>query len=247
MRENVPQIEITELIESELRQISLPSLVRPPVSQFEEATEALVHWGMKKYAFSSLIHVRTVLAGVMDLAKSGNQPTMLIVGRHVFEWAMHSSYVAASLDESLKTADLKKAWALLLEVNTGNSWVRNHGRNYLNIADSGDVPSSVRISKLVKAYEKFQLDSYGSEDVQDSYGYLSEHAHANAMCFQPYLRVSDAEVNFVDAPKDSLMPGVLHIAVINWLMLTHKILTLAKEDSVRSTLHSVIRKVVAMS
>src|ERR1039458_7435665 len=222
----MPKIEPANVIYEGLRGVRLPPLVRPPVGPSDDPTEDLVLWGLRDYAYSSIAHIRTILSGLMDLAKSGNQPTTLIVCRHVFEWTMHSCYISETMGQHLKNLDWKAAWQLFLEVDTGNTWIKNHGSKYWSFADPDEVPDSVRIARLVKAYEKHQI---GSQDVRDSYGYLSEHAHANGACFLSYRRLNGPEVSFVEAPKAHQFPGVLNASIIEWLMFTHGILALGKE------------------
>jgi hypothetical protein len=238
----VLKVEPANLIFDGLRNIKLPPLARPPVGPFDEPTEDLVLWGLRDYAYSSIAHIRTILSGLMDLAASGNQPTIFIVCRHVFEWNMLSCYVGQMMDQYLKSLDWRAAWKFLLEVDTGNSWIKKHGSKYWNFVDPDGVPNSVRIAKLVKAYEKHQMGVHGSEDVQDSYGYLSEHAHANGACFLSYRLLNGAEVSFVEAPKVHGFPSVLHASITEWLMFTHGLLGLGKEDSVKLQILTIIKQ-----
>jgi hypothetical protein len=236
----IPEVQPANHIEAGLRGIALPPLVRPPVEPFDEPTEALVLWGIRDYAYCSVAHIRTVLAGLMDLSATGNQPTILIVCRHIFEWTMHSCYMVEGLTAAIQKADWKSAWELLLEVSTGNNWVKTHGSKYLDV-EFDELPNSLRIKKLVKAYERHQTATLGRKDVQDSYGYLSEHAHANAACFLSYTKIGGAEVSFVEAPRVHGFPGVLHASVIDWVMFTNTLLHLGKEDTVRLQLLTIIK------
>lgn len=239
--------EPANLICDRLQSVKLPSLLRPPVGPFDNPTESLVLWGLTDYAYSTIAHMRTILSGLMDLAASGNQPTILIVCRHVFEWTMHSCYVGQVIGEHIKNSDWKKAWEFFLEVDTGNSWIKKHGLKYWSFPDADDVPNSVRIAKLVKAYEKHQSETSGSQDVRDSYGYLSEHAHANGACFLSYRRLNGAEVSFVEAPKKHSFPGVLHASATEWIMFTYSLLGLSKENLVRMQILSIIKDLARMA
>lgn len=197
-------------------------------------------WGIRNYAYSSIAHIRTVLAGLMDLAATGNQPTIFIVCRHIFEWTMHSCYMVERLTVDMQNADWRSAWDLVLEVDTGNNWVKTHGSKYFDFVDPDDVPNSLRIKKLVKAYERHQTATPGHEDVQDSYGYLSEHAHANGVCFLSYRKIRGSEVSFIEAPRVHGFPGVLHSSIIEWVMFTYNLLRLGKEEAVRLQLLKII-------
>jgi hypothetical protein len=233
-----------ELIEIGLRSISLPSLVRPPVGPHEAPTEELVLWGIKSYAYSSIAHVRTVLAGLRVLAASGNEPTSLIVYRHIFEWAMHASYALQNFTEHLKGTDFRSAWDLFLELDTGNSWVKEHGSKYVPAVQSDELLGSVRMRRLVAAYTKYQLETRGEEDVRDSYGYLSEHAHAGGGCFFSYRLINDPEISFIDSPALYGYRGVVQVSVVDWTLLTSSLLGLAKEDHVRLRLVEILRSLI---
>jgi hypothetical protein len=228
--------EPANLIYDGLRSLELPPLVRPSVGPSDGPTEYLIRWGIKYYAYSSIAHVRTVLTGLMELAASGNQPTVLIVGRHLFEWAMHSCFMAESLKLSLEKSNWKEAWQFLIEVETGNSWIKKHGSKYANLEDIDDVPNSMRVNKFIKAYEREHSGSF----VQDNYGYLSEHAHANAACFNSYRQLRGLEVSFIEAPRVHELPGVIHASIIDWTKFTYMILALGKEDVVRAKILAII-------
>lgn len=243
----MPKIEPANLIFEEIRTIELPPLTRPPVGPFDEPTEELVLWGLRDYAYSSIAHMRTILSGLMDLAASGNRPTILIVCRHVFEWTMHSCYVEEAMGQHVKNSDWKSAWELFLQVDTGNTWIRKHGGKYWGFVDPDDVPNSTRIKKLVDAYERHQARTKSAEDVKDSYGYLSEHAHANGACFLSYRQIDGSQVTFIEAPKVHGFPGVLHASVIQWLMFIYEILCLGKEDEIRVQALQIIKKLAEES
>jgi hypothetical protein len=90
-----------------LQKITLPPLTRPPVAPKEDPTEELVLWGIKYYAYSAVAHVRTVLQGLILLAKAGNIPTTFTASRNVFEWAAHTCYMSRNLTNYVT----KKEWA----------------------------------------------------------------------------------------------------------------------------------------
>src|SRR5258706_16300179 len=85
------------IVEDRLRSIELPPLPRPAVGQDDDPTEELACWGATLYSYSSIAHVRTVLAGLVSLANSGNAPTATIVSRHIFEWTAHACYMQKNL------------------------------------------------------------------------------------------------------------------------------------------------------
>src|ERR1700679_1956710 len=105
-------MEPTRFLEEKLRSVTLPTLTRPAVPPNANPTEDLVLWGIQKYAYSLIMHIRTVLKGIMLLAESGNAPTFIIVCRHVYEWNMQCSYAYTKFRSLLDGRDLQGAWEL---------------------------------------------------------------------------------------------------------------------------------------
>lgn len=231
-------------IEQRLREIILPPLVRPPVPPEDDPTKELVFWGMRRYVYSLVAHIRTVLRGAKLLANSGNAPTFIIVCRHVYEWNMQSSYAYLNFDLHLKNADLKSAWNLYLSLSEGNSWIKKHGQKYAPEFENDELESSIRIRHFIKAYKKDRVDTYGSENVDDDYSYLSEHAHANGFCLQPYMELHPPEVKFIEAPPAYRLPGVFDACVMEWVMSMIRILGLTKESFVHRQLVEVLQRLI---
>jgi hypothetical protein len=130
-------------------------------------TEELVHWGICKYVYSVIAHIRTVLRGIKLLAESGNASTFIIVCRHVFEWNMQSSYVYVNFDSYLKNSDLNGAWDLYVTLGGANTWIREHGTKYAPEFANDELESSIRLKHFVKTYKKHRLEIFGSENVDD--------------------------------------------------------------------------------
>jgi hypothetical protein len=63
-----------KIIEEGLRGITLPTLTRPAVGPDDDPTEELVRWAVEMYVYSSVAHMRTILAGLVVLADIGNTP-----------------------------------------------------------------------------------------------------------------------------------------------------------------------------
>ena len=82
-----------KIIEEGLRGIAVPTLTRPAVGPDDDPTEELVRWATAMYVYSSVAHMRTILAGLVCLTDIGNAPTTDVVCRHIFEWAAHACYV----------------------------------------------------------------------------------------------------------------------------------------------------------
>ena len=201
-------------------------------------------WAVQSYAYSSISHYRTILDGLMVLAASGNEPTMFLVYRHLYEWTMHGCYMLQSFELHLSTQDWTNAWELFLQVDTSNAWVKKHGGKYVPELPNDDIPNSLRIKHLVAAYEKHQLKQQRNQDVRDSYGYLSEHAHPNSACFLDYRVINGDQLIFRPSPDNHEVKGVAHAAAADWLLTIHELLTVGKEDHVRGQIAGIIKALV---
>jgi hypothetical protein len=231
------------VIEKGLRGITLPALVRPPVGPHDEPTHELVCWGVQSYVYSSIAHLRNILDGLTKVAASGNRPVVLVIGRHVYEWTANACYMRQEFEKHLRQNDLKSAWELFLEFDTGNTWIKNHGTKYLPEVDNDDVPKTPRVNKMVKAYSAYQLKARGNDTAENDYGYLSEHSHANGMCFLDYRRLDGPELTFVEAESRYDLPGVLEICTTEWVLFACQLLGLAQESAVRNELVKILHSV----
>jgi hypothetical protein len=83
-------------------------------------------------------------------------------------------------------------------IQTSNGWVRRHADKYWKPPFEQDIPDSLRIKHLVKAYKAHQLEHRKEENVEDDYGYLSEYAHPNGFCFLDVTRRKGRVLEFMD-------------------------------------------------
>jgi len=222
-----------KFIGEKLRAIALPPLIRPPVPPEADPTEELIFWGMRKYAYSLIAHIRTILNGIVLLAEAGNASAFIVVSRHVYEWNMQCSYAYVTFRSYLKDNDLKGAWELYLAICGANGWIKKHGEKYLPEMPNDEIENPIHLKELKREYKKFQIQTRGSENVDDDYDYLSERSHPNGFCFQPYILLNPPEVRFVDPVPHRRLPGTLDICVMEWAMTMTQILGLAQEDNVR--------------
>ena len=176
------------IIEQGLRAIDLPPITRPAVGPHDDPTEELACWGATLYAYSSIAHVRTVLAGLIALTDSGNTTTANIVSRHVFERTAHACYMQEKLAEFMAASKWKPAFELTLQADTGIQWVKRHGDKYDKSNYPEEALSPIRIKHIIAAYSRYQTERYGKTDAEDSYGFLSEFSHPNGVCFQHYAK-----------------------------------------------------------
>lgn len=229
------------IVEQELRAIELPSLVRPAVGPDDPATEELVRWAITAHVYAEIAHLRTILAGFLALADSGNSPSASILARHVFEWTALACYLMETLADLVPKKDWQAAFDLLVKVNTGNSWVKKHGQNYAPASSFPDeVESPIRIKHLIAAYSRHQNAKYGKTRVEDSYGYLSEFCHPNANCLMEYQKFDGARAYFVPPRKESTYSGINGFSV-EWLLFVQDLLGLADESGVRATLIGALK------
>lgn len=231
----------TRFIEEELREITLPALVRPPMPPDADPTAELVIWGMRVYAYSLIAHIRTVLRGIVLLAETGNAPTFVIVGRHIYEWNMQSSYAYVTFRSLLEDGDMGGAWELYLTICDGNGWIKRHGGKYAPEMPNDEIEDSIHLREFKKSYKEDRLKTYGSENVDDDYGYLCERSHPNGFCFQPYISLHPPEVRFVEPAPQSRLPGTIDACVIEWAMTMTRLLGLAREDDVRRQLIAMLQ------
>jgi hypothetical protein len=228
------------IIEDRLRSIELPPLTRPAIGPYDDPTEELACWGATLYAYSSIAHVRTVLAGLVGLANSGNTPTATIVSRHIFEWTAHACYMQENLTGFMAAREWKPAFELTLRADTGNQWVKKHGHKYDDSNYPEEALSPIRIKHLIVAYSQYQTNKYGKTDAEDSYGFLSEFSHPNGVCFQHYRDIIGADIHFLQPPATSSYAGINHF-IIEWLLFMFVLLGLGKEQAVRSKLAEIVQ------
>jgi hypothetical protein len=233
------------VIHEGLRPIVLPPLTRPSLGPSDKPTQELVLWSAQLYAYSSVAHMRTVLAGLVALADIGNEPTAYPVCRHIFEWAAHSCYMVQQIRSHFAEADWKAAFELFLKTDTGNLWLKRHGRKYGAAPFANEVAKPLDIMLLVSTYEAYQLARGEEGDAKDAYGFLSEHSHPNGACFLSYRKLSGWRVKFVPSSNDTRVFYGVNSYVLDWLMFIEQMLELSQERLVRSELQRTIKAVVA--
>jgi hypothetical protein len=231
-----------KIIEEGLRSIALPPLTRPAVGPGDEPTEDLVRWVTAVYVYSSVAHMRTILAGLVVLTDIGNTPTADVVCRHVFEWAAHACYMKRNLSQHFANSDWRLASNLLLQADGSNLWIRNHGHKYDALLLPDEIHKPVRIGKLVDAFDEYQVEEYGDGDAKDAYGFLSEHSHASGACFLKYREISGAQVRFISPAESCCLPNA-NRSLIEWLVFMHGLLGLAGEVAVRPELLGILTRV----
>jgi len=231
------------IISARLDSVTLPPLVRPPVGPNEEPTLELVTWAGRYYAYSSIAHVRNILRGLLVLATSGNVETMFLVERHLYEWTMHAVFIQQNFKRHLVALNLQAIWEMFEEADTANGWIRRHGAKYVSEIPTDEFPDTLRVKRLVAAYEKCQADRGEIPSVQDDYGYLSEHSHANAACFLPYRVFKGRQVSFSAAPLRYELAGIAHAATLEWLVAIRNILGTSKEDAVRQQFSEILNTI----
>jgi hypothetical protein len=231
------------LISEALDKIQIPTLSRPPIPPNVPATRELVEWGIAKFAYAQLAHMRTVLRGTLLLADAGIEPAVIVLSRHLYEWNMQTRYVYETFKTNLDATDLEAAWKFFLRVSGGNNWVKDHGTKYVPEFPAEEVESSIRIKHSVKAYKEHRTQEFGAENVDDEYSYLSERSHPNGFCLEPYLRIEfPNDVSFIE-PRSQKLPGVLHTCMLEWAMTHVNLLGLAREEVVCVSLVAILKEI----
>jgi len=243
----MPEKSPAMLMSAALDGIQIPTLSRPPVPPDAPATKELVEWGIVKFAYSQLAHMRTVLRGTLLLADAGIEPAMIVLCRHLYEWNIQTLYVHSTFKTHLDAGDLEAAWKFFLRVSDGNNWIKNHGTKYVPEFPATEVEDSIRIRHAVKTYKEHRTQEFGAENVDDDYSYLSERSHPNGFCLEPYLRIEPPNtVKFIE-PRSQKQPGVLHACMLEWAMTHVNLLGLAKEDVVRVLIVGMLKEIAKQS
>lgn len=236
-------MRIVKIVEHGLLGIALPTLTRPPVP-FDSPNRDLALFAIQLYACSMIAHIRTILAGVIALDEAGNTPSARLLCRHVFEWTAQAAYVAENVSKHIKGGEWSDVFNIVSGFDRANNWIKKYGKQHGAHPIQLDGPDPVRLKHWIAAYERFRVEEYGARTVGESYGYLSEHAHPSGACFLEYREICGPEVRFVPACKAHLT-DISH-SLLDWLMLTHRILRLAEEDTVRLAILRVIEDVTAL-
>ena len=232
------QIPVLPIVTSGLERIKLPPLIRPTVRNDDPNAE-LVIWGTQYYTYCVIAHLRVVLRGMVELLRLGNVPTAFLACRHVFEWTAHACLMSGEMEAFIGKQDWKGAWELQSRVMEANRWVKEHGEKYEPRYLYDEIPDSLRVKKALKAYEQYQKEQQGLNDVEDSYALLSEHTHPNSACFNSYTRFIGREVRFVPPSPESALLGEER-CLIDLVLLLDALLRLGKETNVRGQLRAVI-------
>jgi len=234
---------ILKIVKEGLRGITLPSVIRPPV-EFDSPNKELALFATRLYAYSSVAHIRTILAGITVLYEDGNIPSAKLLARHMFEWVAHIAYITENLTKHAHKGQWKDAFEVISNFDRANSWIKNHGDKHGAAKIQLDAPKAVRLGRWIEAYERFRTKFYGKESVNEVYGFLSEHAHPSASCLLQYRDFHGAEILFVESRKTGLSD--LDHCLIDWLMLHSKLLALAQEDTVRLEILEIIKTVASL-
>ncbi len=232
------QIPVLQIVTSGLEAIELPPLIRPAVPN-DNPNEALVLWGTLYYTYCLIAHLRVVLRGMGELLRLGNVPTAFLACRHAFEWTAHACLMSREMEAFISKQDWKGAGELQSRVMEANRWVKEHGGKYEPGAACDEIPDSLRVKRALKAYQQYQRERQGLDDVEDSYALLSEHTHPNSACFNSYTRFIGPEVRFVPPSAESALLGEER-CLIDLVLFLDALLRLGKETNVRRQVRAVI-------
>jgi hypothetical protein len=239
-------INTVEIVSDCLRDITFPTLSRPPVKPSEAPTEELVQWGTKLYTYSVVAHSRKILSALVQLANVGNIPAATILSRHVFELAAHACYMSRNLKGLFQQKAWQQAWDLLTIAAVANSWMKRHGEKYASPSTLPlETPDVLRIGKAISEYEEYRSQEYGVADARDTYSFLSEPSHPNSACFQQYhIYAANGGVEIGDA-----VPPISPLPFVNWCLIdilrfVDALFDLSNETTVRRCVQSALAEIV---
>jgi len=236
--------EALEEVARTLRMMSLVSLTRPQLGPKDAPTLELIRFDLHAYAYSSIAYVRDVLDGFLVLVTAKNVAALDFVIRGLYEWTMQASYVDQEMRGPLKTGNYVACRLVMDRIQSGNGWVRKHGDKYEKAPLDDEIPDSLRIKHLVKAYKAHQLESRNEEDVENDYGYLSEHAHPNSFCFLDVTQRHGQVIEFVRPRFERRNRGIVTASVLDWCLCIYNILSLADERPIKMEFVGMLQRVV---
>ena len=207
----------------------------------------MVQFDLKAYAYSSIAYVRDLLNGLLALKAAQNVAVVDLAIRGLYEWTMHASYVDQQNRIPIKAGDFVECRRIMDPIQSGNGWVRRHGDKYWKPPFEEDVPDSLRIKHLVKAYKAHQLEHRQEENVEDDYGYLSERAHPNSFCLSDVKQIQGWVLEFVKPTPARGDRGIVTATILDWSICIYNILELAGESAVRSQFVATLRRVLRKS
>jgi hypothetical protein len=231
-------VKTVKIIHEGLEGINLPPLTRPAVGPHDDSTEELVCWGITSHVYSEIIHIRTVLAGLIALADKGNTPSGNILSRHVFEWTVLACFMVEKLEWLVKSHKWEPAFELIVQADTGNAWAKKQAKN-ASTPFIREMPDPIEVSTLISSHAKYQKKTYGMSKIHDRYGFLSEYAHPNAACFLQYRKFVGTQVHLVPPPPRSSFGGI-NSFILEWLLFMRTLLDLAREKTVRSAIAKIL-------
>ena len=233
-----------EEIATTLQRIKLPPLTRPDLGPDDPPTFELVQFDLKTYTYSSIAYVRDLLNGLLVLVSAHNVAAVDLAIRGLYEWTMQASYVDQQNRIPISSGDFVECRMVMDRIQSGNSWVRKHGDKYWKPPFEEDMPDSLRIKHLVKAYKAHQLEYRKEETVEDDYGYLSEHAHPNSFCLLDVTHRQGRVLEFINPKPGRGSRGIVTATMLDWSLCIYNILGLAGESVIRKEFVTMLQLVV---
>jgi hypothetical protein len=226
-----------------LRQPPDPRTLKTP----DERKEAYIRWAITYYVYSVIAHIRIVLRGLTVLADSGNIPTAMVACRHVFEWTAQVCYMNENLQRHVTARDWDTARDLLNQAVIGSKWIKEYGHKYDPAQIKTDIPSTIRLKKVLASYEAHVEKVFGG-DTKDDYAHLSEHSHPNSACFQQYHDgdVPGGEIRFNEPTSGSPLP-VVNWCLIDLCTLLLELLGLSGEKAVRPQIAATLKEIANLA
>lgn len=242
------KIEVLRIALAHLEKLTLPSMSRDLSDATLAGKPEGSFWVLNSYCFSVLLHLRYMLAGIVQQHDMGNWPMVWVLARHLFEWAAHASHIHQTTSRMINDKKWRECWQFLTDVMVANLWMQKYGKNIAKQIGQPfpNLPKSIRIMELVEAYEKLQDAQYGEAVSEGNYGLLSEYSHANAAALSHYHRWtvngSDAVLTF-EEPETKEVVNVMVPSCIDLLMTLNELLGISGEVIVRPQLVRLLHDV----
>jgi hypothetical protein len=230
---------------SRLEFVTIPELILPLNGANSEPDEDRIRFGVQYYTFSSIVHFRHVLRGLVQVSDDANWASANILSRHLFEWAAHATFLKVKIPSLIHSEAWSKAWDILLRHNGGDLFMRRFGIKYnATRAQSQGIPEPYSIANILKVYASAQNQVDKIEDIQEDYSLLSELSHASAACLRQHIEYKQDRIVFSAANEDSSPLELASVSTIDWLLSIGKLLEVIHDLKVRPQINEVLKAIV---
>jgi hypothetical protein len=233
---------------SRLESVTIPELILPLNGKHGEPDENRIRFGVRYYTFSSIVHFRHVLRGLVQVSDDANWASANVLSRHLFEWAAHATFLKVKMPSLIRSGAWEKAWDILLRHNGGDLFMRRFGLKYeATSAQSQGIPEPYTIANILKVYASVQNQADKTSDIQEDYSLLSELSHASAACLRQHIEYKQDRIVFSAAKEDSSPLELASVSTIDWLLSIGELLELIHDSEVRPQVNEALKAIAQSS